>query len=79
MRKYWVVEVIENGCIVTRVIVYPSSRHNTVTIHQVALAVDGESLWFLCLQLFSNVIFASGFKLSLILAYLVVMTFIDLS
>ena len=43
-RKYWLEEVIENGCIVTRVrvyneilpeqyfIVYPSSRHNTVTI-----------------------------------------------
>ena len=61
-RKYWLVEVIENGCIVTRVrvydeilpepsgnpsgsvlgisfglrqyfIVYPSSRHNTVTVY----------------------------------------------
>ena len=37
-RKYWLVEVIENGCIVTRVRVYneilpePSSRHNTVTL-----------------------------------------------
>ena len=62
MRKYWLVEVIENDCIVTQVgvyneilpepsgnpsgsalkislrlrqyfIVYPSSRHNTVTVH----------------------------------------------
>ena len=38
-RKYWLVEVIENDCIVTRVGVYdeispePSSRHNTVTLH----------------------------------------------
>ena len=39
MRKYWLVEVIENDCIVTRVGVYneispePSSRHNTVTVY----------------------------------------------
>ena len=37
-RKYWLVEVIENDCIVTQVGVYdelspePSSRQNTVTV-----------------------------------------------
>ena len=37
MRKYWLVEEIENNCFVTRVGVYneiqpePSSCHNTVT------------------------------------------------
>ena len=49
-RKYWLVEVIENDCIVTPVGVYdeilpePSSRHNTVTISSRQIAY----FWLLC-------------------------------